>query len=113
MFHRLLIANRGEVAVRIARACRTLGIAPIGVVSEADEGASWTEDWSGPLIFGHSQDLTMHATGQLWACGLNNAVLRQAGTVDVANGEASALPFVSPASPNPFHATTRFPFACR
>ncbi|MEX1025384.1 MAG: acetyl-CoA carboxylase biotin carboxylase subunit [Planctomycetota bacterium] len=43
MFHRLLIANRGEVAVRIARACRSLGIAPIGVISEADRGASWTE----------------------------------------------------------------------
>ena len=42
MFHRLLIANRGEVAVRIARACRTLGVVPIGVVSEADAGAAWT-----------------------------------------------------------------------
>ncbi|HEX6883424.1 MAG TPA: biotin carboxylase N-terminal domain-containing protein [Planctomycetota bacterium] len=41
MFQRLLVANRGEVAVRIARACRTLGIAPIGVFSEADRGASW------------------------------------------------------------------------
>ena len=42
MFQRLLVANRGEVAVRIARACRKLGIAPIGVASEADLGASWT-----------------------------------------------------------------------
>src|SRR5690349_10719766 len=43
MFQRLLVANRGEVAVRIARACRTLGIAPVGVASEADLGASWTQ----------------------------------------------------------------------
>ena len=42
MFQRLLVANRGEVAVRIARACRKLGIVPIGVASEADLGASWT-----------------------------------------------------------------------
>ena len=42
MFRRLLIANRGEVAVRLARACRELGIAPIGVVSRADRGAGWT-----------------------------------------------------------------------
>jgi acetyl-CoA carboxylase biotin carboxylase subunit len=43
MFRRLLIANRGEVAVRIARAARSLGIAPVGVASEADLGASWLE----------------------------------------------------------------------
>jgi acetyl-CoA carboxylase biotin carboxylase subunit len=41
MFQRVLIANRGEVAVRIARACRSLGIAPIGIASEADRGAPW------------------------------------------------------------------------
>ncbi len=41
MFHRLLIANRGEVAVRVARTARRLGVAPIGVASEADLGAAW------------------------------------------------------------------------
>jgi len=41
MFQRLLIANRGEVAARVARAARALGIAPVGVVSEADRGSSW------------------------------------------------------------------------
>ena len=41
MFQRLLIANRGEVAVRIARACRELGISPVGVASEADLGSAW------------------------------------------------------------------------
>jgi acetyl-CoA carboxylase biotin carboxylase subunit len=43
MFRRLLIANRGEVAFRVARACRELGIAPIGVASESDLGARWLE----------------------------------------------------------------------
>ncbi|MCE9593096.1 MAG: acetyl-CoA carboxylase biotin carboxylase subunit, partial [Planctomycetes bacterium] len=43
MFHRLLIANRGEVAVRIARAARELSISPIGVASEGDLGASWLD----------------------------------------------------------------------
>ena len=44
MFHRLLIANRGEVASRIARACRGLDIQPIGVVSEADADSAWAKD---------------------------------------------------------------------
>ncbi len=42
MFRRLLVANRGEVAVRIARAARELGCSPVGVVSTADQGAAWT-----------------------------------------------------------------------
>jgi len=41
-FHRVLIANRGEVAVRIARACDALGITPVFAVSEADRGAAYT-----------------------------------------------------------------------
>jgi acetyl-CoA carboxylase biotin carboxylase subunit len=36
---RLLIANRGEIAVRIARAAREAGIVPLGIYSEADAGA--------------------------------------------------------------------------
>ena len=42
LFHRILIANRGEVAVRVARACDALGIAPVLAVSEADRGAPYT-----------------------------------------------------------------------
>ncbi|MEW6074143.1 MAG: biotin carboxylase N-terminal domain-containing protein [Planctomycetota bacterium] len=42
MFHRVLIANRGEVAVRIARTLRALGIVPIGIASRPDLAMSWT-----------------------------------------------------------------------
>ncbi len=52
MFHRLLIANRGEVAVRIARACRELGISPVSVASTADLGARWLEDMDEVVCIG-------------------------------------------------------------
>ena len=42
LFHRILIANRGEVCVRVARACDALGIAPVFAVSEADRHAPYT-----------------------------------------------------------------------
>jgi acetyl-CoA/propionyl-CoA carboxylase biotin carboxyl carrier protein len=38
-FQRLLIANRGEIAIRVIRACRELGISPIAVHSDADVDA--------------------------------------------------------------------------
>ena len=43
LFHRLFIANRGEVAVRIAKACDQMGITPVFAASEADLGAAYLE----------------------------------------------------------------------
>ena len=43
MFDRVLIANRGEIACRVARTCNRLGIHTIAIYSEADEGAPHTQ----------------------------------------------------------------------
>ncbi len=52
MFRRLLIANRAEVAVRVARTCRRLGVESVGVFSEADAGAAWLECFDRAVCIG-------------------------------------------------------------
>lgn len=43
MYNRILIANRGEIALRIIRACREMGIETVAVFSEGDRGSQYLE----------------------------------------------------------------------
>ena len=43
MFKKILIANRGEIALRIQRACKEMGIKAVMVYSEADREAKYVK----------------------------------------------------------------------
>ncbi|RQD84882.1 acetyl-CoA carboxylase biotin carboxylase subunit, partial [Methanosalsum natronophilum] len=43
MFDKVLVANRGEIAIRVMRACKELGISTVGVYSDADSNALFTK----------------------------------------------------------------------
>jgi acetyl-CoA carboxylase biotin carboxylase subunit len=43
MYTRILVANRGEIALRIIRACRELGIETVAIFSEADRGSAYLD----------------------------------------------------------------------
>jgi len=43
MFKRILVANRGEIALRVIRACRELGVETVAIFSEADRGSHYLE----------------------------------------------------------------------
>lgn len=52
MFKRILIANRGEIALRIIRACREMGIETVAVYSEADRGSAYLDSADQTICIG-------------------------------------------------------------
>jgi len=52
MFRRILVANRGEVAARVLRTCRRMGVECVAVASVADRELSWLEEADEVVVIG-------------------------------------------------------------
>ena len=75
MFNKVLIANRGEIAVRIIRACRELGVQTVAVYSEIDREALHTQLADEAVCIGPAaaKDSYLNIANILSACVLTGA----------------------------------------
>lgn len=75
MFNKVLIANRGEIAVRVIRACREMGIQTVAVYSEVDKEALHTQLADQSVCIGPAQgkDSYLNIANILSACVLTGA----------------------------------------
>jgi len=75
MFNKILIANRGEIAIRIMRACRELGIKTVAVYSEADKSALHAQIADEAICIGPapSKDSYLNTKSIIAACEITHA----------------------------------------
>ncbi|MDP9900868.1 acetyl-CoA carboxylase biotin carboxylase subunit [Variovorax ginsengisoli] len=75
MFDKVLIANRGEIALRIQRACRGLGLRTVAVYSEADRDAVYVQQADEALCIGPASPALsyLNQTALLFAAELSGA----------------------------------------
>jgi len=107
MFKKILIANRGEIALRVQRACREMGIQSVAVFSEADREASYVKLANealciGPAASGRSY---LHVPALMAAAALTDAEAIHPGYGFLSENaafsetvEAAGLAFIGPSA---------------
>ena len=83
-FRKILIANRGEIAVRVIRVCQEMGIRTVAVYSEADAGALHTALADESVLLGPHLPLESYLRADLSITAPNAGVAR---SVSVSAGE--------------------------
>ena len=65
MFNKILIANRGEIALRVVRACRELGVQSVAVYSDADAAAPHVRAADEAVRIGHAPSSESYLLGDV------------------------------------------------
>src|SRR5258708_29363404 len=99
MFDKILIANRGEIALRILRACKELGIATVAVHSTADADTMHVRLADESVCIGPppSKDSYLNVPALLSACQITGADAAHPGYAFLSENAPSAA---IPAPPN-------------
>lgn len=105
MFRRILIANRGEVAARVLRTCKRMGIEVVAVTSQADAELGWLQDADEVVCIGPSksadsylsQENLLEAAKQSGATAIHPGWGFLAENADfAARCEAAGITFIGP-----------------
>ena len=98
MFKKILIANRGEIALRIQRACREMGVKSVVVYSEADRDAKYVKLADEAVCIGpapaaesrSARSSPVAGAARGWSCEKKSSVPGSCGSSTMRSGASDA-----------------------